>query len=404
MAGRADMKGMRILLTNYFGFEAGGVEKSTYVTAKLLEKMGHKVFIASTGNFPGAETRKFGKFPLPLPMFQKGGLKDFLSGVIRREKIDVIHAQDRLTSFAAVLAAEKTGIPSVVHFRDYWFFCTKSAALKPNLTNCGKCGLMDLATCAPLHRLPWEFLKMRAIKNNWRILRRADLKLCSSGAVRERLKIAGINDAKVVPNPVETGKFVDAGKLRAKTRKELGVDGFVVAYVGRFTYEKGIMNLLSAMPELLERVPESRLLLVGDGTQMQEAREFVRNHKLGKNVVFAGMLPYEKIPAAMAAADAVAVPSVLEEPFGRVVVEGMASGKAVLASNVGGMKYIIEDGTDGFLLDPLNPKEWAKRLSEVAENRALRAKIGRKAQRKALGQYSGKAIAEKLVSCYRSVL
>lgn len=395
---------MRILLTNYFGFETGGVEKSTYVTAKLLEGEGHDVVIASTGDFPGIKTRKFRKFPLPLPLFQKGRLADFLAEVIRSERIDVVHAQDRLTSIGAVVAAEKTGIPSVVHFRDYWFFCTKSAALKPNLERCRGCGLWRIASCSQIHRLPWEVIKMVAAKRNWGVLRRADAKLCSSEAVREMLELAGIHGAEVVPNPVETGKFAAAGKLRAGTRRELSLKGFVVAYVGRFTYEKGVMNLLEAMPELMGEVPKTRLLLVGGGTQMREARDFVRNHNLGGNVVFAGALPYEKIPAIMAASDAVAVPSVLEEPFGRTVVEGMAAGRVVLASDAGGMKYIIENGKDGFLLEPRNPAEWSKKLAEVARSRKLREKIGRNAQRKAMREYGEKVVVDKLISCYRRVL
>ena len=148
---------MKILLTNYFGIGAGGAETSTEILAEGLIDNKIEVSVASTEDY-NVKTIKFNKF-LPLTVFQKTTLKKFFVKLIKKEKFDLIHAQDRLTSFAAILAAKETNIPVVNHFRDYWFACVKSTCLKPNLENCN-CTFNDILESYPFYRVPWELLKI----------------------------------------------------------------------------------------------------------------------------------------------------------------------------------------------------------------------------------------------------
>src|SRR3989344_1646873 len=228
---------MKILLTNYYGVEKGGSQKSTYQLGKALIERGHDVFIASTGSYNDVPVKSFGKFPLPLPSVQKTQLTPVLKKIIEQEKIEVVNAQERLTSFAGVKAAKESGAASVVHFRDYWFACTNSTCLTRNLDPwTGE--FYDFVNSFPPHRIPWEMMTAGEIEKNIPLLKDADKKGAISHAVKQKLEPVGINDAIVIPNFVE--------ELSAKTpadeiRKKHKLKNKVVLFVGRFSYEKGIL-------------------------------------------------------------------------------------------------------------------------------------------------------------------
>ncbi|MBI2598323.1 MAG: glycosyltransferase family 4 protein [Candidatus Diapherotrites archaeon] len=389
---------MKVLLTNYFGPGFGGAEQSTQIIAQGLIEKGHEAVIASTKKYE-TSTIQFKKF-LPLTVFQNTFLKTFLTKTITKEKIDIVHAQDRLTSFAAVLAAKQTGRPCVVHFRDYWFACTKSTCLKPNLQNC-ECSLTDIIESNPIYRVPWELLKMNLIRKNLHTINKADKKIAISNAVHKKMMEKNIGENTIIiPNPVDVKAF-------QKKNLTQGLNSFkgkqIVLFCGRFSYEKGISNLLKIIEDVGKEKKDALFVLVGTGPLKQACEKFFKE-KNARNVFFTGNIPFEKLVELYKLCNLVLFPSVWEEPFGRVAIEAMAAGKPVIASNVGGIKETVEDNKSGFLLEPNNLNEWVKKTCLLLDDKNLAKNFGNYGKKIVEKNFEKNVVISKIIDVYDEVM
>lgn len=177
----------------------------------------------------------------------------------------------------------------------------------------------------------------------------------------------------VVPNGVDLEQFSEISALRQPMRRKLGVPDtdLVLVFVGRLITSKGLDYLLRSMPAILQQVSNSRLVIVGDGTDRPLLKKLTLELKLQDKVLFAGMVPNEEVPGYLAASDIFVFPS-LSEGFGIVVVEAMASGLPVVTTNVTGLPEIIEDGRNGLLVEPESPEQIAEKVLLLAKSDALR--------------------------------
>ena len=145
-------------------------------------------------------------------------------------------------------------------------------------------------------------------------------------------------------------------------------------------------------------------LIVGSGPMEKELREKIRNKGILGNTKIAGHVSYEKLMGIYKACDMVVFPSVWQEPFGRVSVEAMAAGKAVVASRVGGINETIEDNVNGFLVEPNNIGQWQNRIVELLADDIKRNKFGRKGRETVKQKFDKMVIAKKILEQYKEVL
>ncbi len=160
-----------------------------------------------------------------------------------------------------------------------------------------------------------------------------------------------------------------SAKTRESLRAELGIPGDapLAASVGRLTEQKGLIYLLEAMALVRQRLPEARLLVVGDSQDGRDEykRQILelRNHLgLSEAVIFTGVR--DDVPDIMAAADLFVMAS-LWEGFGLVFLEAMAAGKPVVATRVSAVPEVVEDGRTGLLVPPKDPKALADAMSTM---------------------------------------
>lgn len=141
-------------------------------------------------------------------------------------------------------------------------------------------------------------------------------------------------------------------------RRELGIPDAapVIGFVGQIIERKGIPDLLQALPRIVENLPGVKLLLVGEGKLSQFVEEKTRELGVSDHVIACGFR--RDIPAVMKAIDMLLLPSVVEG-FGYVLVEAMAAGKPVVATNVSSIPEIVEDGVSGILVGVHNPEALA---------------------------------------------
>lgn len=190
------------------------------------------------------------------------------------------------------------------------------------------------------------------------------------------------------------------GRAAARRTAGLPQEAFVVGCVARLTPVKGQAVLLRAMAELCARFPALRLLLVGDGEDRVALQARARRSDLGGKVIFAGA--GADVRTSLAAMDLFVLPS-LNEGQGRAVVEAMAAGLPVVASRVGGLREVLDDGRAGSLVSPGDPTDLAAAIEElmtVPHRAATLAQAGRLRA----ARYDDRTMVDRISTLYQELL
>lgn len=167
-------------------------------------------------------------------------------------------------------------------------------------------------------------------------------------------------------NAVDTADFSFSAEKAAKTREKLGIgkSTFVVGHVGRFWAQKNHTFLIDIFAKIVEKVPDSRLLLIGNGGRLEEIKEKVKELNLSDRVIFAGVRA--DIPDLMQAMSVFALPS-LYEGLPVTMVEAQASGLPCVISDKVPPECILTDGLVDILPLSTDPETWAEKILEKRE-------------------------------------
>jgi len=204
-----------------------------------------------------------------------------------------------------------------------------------------------------------------------------------------------------ISNGVELSRF----RLnRRQCRKLVGVKGHekLVLYVGRFTPVKNVASLLLAISRVSRHLQGIKLLLVGKGEDMGRLMELARTAEISQLTQFEGEVVPRDVPEYMVAADVFVLPS-LSEGIPSVILEALAAGTPILASNVGGVPEIVTDGKEGFLFQAGNVTEMADLLSRMLRDGRLRRKMSKAARARAKN-FSMSRINEMTFEVSKSVM
>src|SRR5215217_1300904 len=172
-----------------------------------------------------------------------------------------------------------------------------------------------------------------------------------------------------------------------------------VLFVGRLAPQKGVHTLVAAAG-LLED-PRVRVLLVGDGPERKALEREAERIGVGDRVCFLGFFAHERLPALLAHADVLVLPSVYEE-LGTVLLEAMWAGLPIVASRIGGIPDVIEDGVNGLLVPPGEPEALASVIDRVLADRALAYRLREGAQKRGK-DYDWEVLAGRVLQVYRGV-
>lgn len=220
--------------------------------------------------------------------------------------------------------------------------------------------------------------------------------LAISSPVRQGLLDLGVVPERIVmvPEGLDLQRYAarDAGQITA-LRQGLGLqpEDRLVVMAGMVMDWKGQHVLIQAAPTVLARHPRTRFVLIGEAPPGRESylhnlQQQVIASGLAAAVCFAGY--QDDVPLFMQAADAVVHASISPEPFGRVVIEAMAMGTPVIATNIGAPPEIICDGHTGFLVPPEQPETLAATLIRVLGDSELRTRVGQAGLEEVMCKYS----------------
>lgn len=304
-----------------------------------------------------------------------------IASVVTRNSIDVIHAHFAYPfGFAALLAKEATNKPLVVtlHGADILIESSIDYGVR-------------------LRRWIDEAVK--------RVLQTADKVVVASKCVYEQALNVGCLENKLVyiPNGVDITRFnpsLDGSEIRKKLRIE---GNPIVFAIRRHVPKNGLEYLIRAIPLVTRRLPNVMFLIGGHGPLRSYHEFLVRKLGVSRNVIFTGYIPHNEVPNYYAACDVSVIPSIIEA-FGVVAVEAMACGKPVVGSNVGGIAEVIEDGIDGLLAKPKDPKDLAEKILCLFENPDMMKKMGMNGREIVIQRFDVDKRIEKMIKLYLDLM
>ena len=242
----------------------------------------------------------------------------------------------------------------------------------------------------------------------WRLLTRAaqpvighwvaqlDARIAVSAVAREHAERLVAGFYRIVPNGVDVSLF--AGD-RGRPAIPAG-EGPAILFVGRLEPRKGYRLLLQAFGRLLARIPDARLVMVGPCSPRQCGR--IRD-ELGPGAaartVFAGQVPEAELPRYYRACQVFCAPSQGCESFGMVLLEAMAAGAPIVASDIPGYRQVMQDGREGRLVPAGDPLVWADTLEEMLRQPARREAMGIQGRRTAAA-YDWRHVASQVMGVY----
>jgi glycosyltransferase involved in cell wall biosynthesis len=209
----------------------------------------------------------------------------------------------------------------------------------------------------------------------------------------------------VLPNAVDPERTAPHGTRRGLVRRSLGLgdEAFVVGFSGSLKPWHGIGVLLDAFASVTKRLPEARLLLVGDGPERVAVERSASEGKMAGRVVLTGAVGHEEVPGYLQAMDVCTAPYPTAEGFyfsPLKVFEYMAAGRPVVASRAGQISALIEHGRSGLLVEPGDPEALAGALLRVAANPQEAARMGREARRRVVEEHTWERNAQRVAAAF----
>ncbi len=199
-----------------------------------------------------------------------------------------------------------------------------------------------------------------------------------------------------IPNMIDLPQWV-LNKNNIEAR-----DQIIIMYLGVISKDKGIFDLIESIPFIISEYPCTKFIICGKG-EFKEARQLCDAKKLRDNVEITGWVDESTKLKLLHQADILVLPSYYEElPYS--ILEGMAAGLAIAASNVGGIPSLIEPGINGILFEPGNVAEIASSLKFLIAHRQLRMTMGKNNIEKIKDQFSTTKITSRFLKVYSSLI
>jgi glycosyltransferase involved in cell wall biosynthesis/O-antigen ligase len=214
------------------------------------------------------------------------------------------------------------------------------------------------------------------------------------------LNVLSKNQFSIIPSAVDIQKFRPSVESMDRTRQELGVapEDLLVGFIGRISYDKGTAGFIDAVKLMIARELKATFIVVGKCSEprFQQALAELESDKVKVLGFKENVVDYYQ------AIDILVAPS-LKEAQGTSIVEAMACGKPVIASSVGGIPEVIDDGVDGILIPPDDPEAIAEAVKRLARDNETRKNMGEAAEKSATAKYSFDLLKKRTQMLYRSL-
>lgn len=370
----------------------GGAQENTVLSADAQIKQGHDVAIAF-GPIYGPEgsllpkAQQSGATLHEIPSLRRAilpvhDLKCYyaLRKLIREIKPDVVHSHSSKAGVIARAAAWKENVPAVIH---------------------------------TIHGLPfhqrqlWPVYKAYVTAEKWAAKRCHKLvgitqAMCDAFAQEH---IGSPGQFSVIPSGVDIAAVTPSPDTRHRVRAELGLADNVpvIGIVARLDPLKGQEDLISILPGLVEKHPNLKLLLVGDGWHRAVLESQVASLNMTDHVIFAGLVSKDRVMDYLAAMDVMALPS-YQEGQGRTLVEALAASCAITGYDAGGIGEVCIDNLTGKLAPVGDKQKLAANLLALLDDPTLRQTLAKQGRGHVLKNFDVSLMTSKLQTLYHQTL
>ena len=344
----------------------GGVETGTIDFAKWLVEKGHKSFVLSNGGGLVEKLDQGGSKHYSLPVHKKSIFSIWkmikqVRAIIIDNKIDIVHARSRIPAWICFFACRSTKASFITTCHGYYKNVFYSQVM-------GKSKLVIV---------PSEVIGKHMIND--------------FGVSSENIRC--------IPRSVDLSRF------NVKKKKNTGGD-VVISMVGRITPLKGHKYFLEAMASVVRSYPYAVIQIIGSapkGKEIYQENLEILSRRLGisENIRFLGNR--DDVPTLLAQTDCLVMPSIEPESFGRVVIEAQSMGVPVVASRLGGVIDIIEEGKTGLLVTPKDSKAMAKAVIRLLRSPELVDSFSKNAQEKIKNNYTLDHMALRTLEVYKEL-
>lgn len=360
-----------LLLTTHLN--VGGITTYLLNLSRGLIERGHEVFIVSAGGKMDKKFRNLGAHTATFDIRTKSELSPKLYAAlpgIRRmvldKGIDVIHGHTRITQVMSTLLSKMTGRPAVTTCHGFY-----KKRLSRRLFPCWGSRVIAISPPVAAH-----------LHKDFRV---PEKHICQ------------------VFNGITVGDYAvfDEDKHR-EVKAQFGLSGRkVIGVIARLADVKGHQYLIEAMPRIIRDVPESFLMIIGEGKMEEFLKSRVRDLALEEYVRFEPVVgrPQDYFQLL----DVFVLPS-LDEGFGLSVLEAQATALPVVASDIGGLPFMVKEGETGLLCPVRNPDRLAEKILIYLRDPQGAREMGRRARAFVQETFSSDRMVEKTIRCYESAV
>lgn len=398
-----------LILSDLYPPIIGGQERHAQSLSRELSKRSHEVTVCTIGYQGLSEYEEeggvkiyrvqgfFQKIPLLFkdptrrwhPPVRDWLVTNHLRHILEEVRPDIIHAHGRIL-YSALALKRRFDIPIVVTLHSYALLCPKTNLMRGN-TICDKPFTRDCIACSKdSYGLPKSLFAYYGTRVGKGRLRLVDKFIAVSSFVKEvHAKYLGLSDKDIVM----IHNFCDPDTGSQGEKVENLPEDFTL-FVGALIPGKGVNVLIEAFQKLRTK---TKLVLIG-GTHPDYRYQSTKNIRVIKNA------PHHAVMEAMSKCRFTIVPSIWPEAFALVTIEAMSQRKAIIASNVGGLKEAVVDGETGILVSHNNSDKLADAIFCLLENPEVASRMGESGYRIFIENYIPDAVIPKIIEVYESLI
>jgi glycosyltransferase involved in cell wall biosynthesis len=371
----------------------GGGEYIFYQWAVDLAKKGHEVHVI-TQNLDGTKSYEnhkgvhiyrvgstlnlTGTLPIGIVPNLTFLVESFFKGILvsRKNKINVIHSNTYVPVISAQLCSSLLQIPHIatVHDvyktsqKDFWKTWSGQAGVSKSMGFLGP--LMErLVTKMPVATFHTVSEKSK-----------------------QDMELLGVSKILVIPNGINPDDY----QTSTTTKKNQAI------FVGRLVFYKNLDVVINAFSKIIEKIPDARLIIVGNGPQKNHLEKLAESLGLKNNIFFTGIISDAEKIHLISESQVLLNPSLIEG-FGIVVLEGFACGKPVITSDSKPLSDLVRDSVDGYIVPATDINFWADKIIDLLSDDAKCAKMGQAGKQKVLSHYSISKLSDNMIQLYQSV-
>ncbi len=414
-----EFKKLKIAIVNKFFFLKGGQESVAFSEANMLEREGHEVAFFSMKHPKNPENYKYDKYFIDYIELSNNGqeynifekikiAKNFIwnnqaaknfENFIKDFKPDIIHCHGIAHQITPSIlpVAKKYNIPVVHTLHDYQLICPNYTLLCGSRVNCSdyKCIKGNYLYCIQnkcvKNSLNTSILSSLEMFLNSHLYRNYTNRFISpSKFLRERIVCSGISEDKIL----HINNSIDVKKIEPKYESHK-----YFIYVGRLSFEKGLMTLLKAF----EKLPETQLKIIGTGPEEESLKEYKQKKSLD-NIEFLGYKKSDELKTYFDECEAMILPSEWCENAPISIIEAFSYGKSVIASELGGCAEMVINDYNGYTFEAGNVDSLINIINKFITDKDLYKKLGENGREFALKNYIEENHYNSLMALYYSLI